>query len=97
MSDFSLQEVTEVENSNQMVEQERNVSETVEITSPYDHTPVKWRNISDILAQCNLCIVEPEKYEEAAQDKAWVKAMKEELSMIERNETWKLVDRPSDK
>ncbi|KAM1012444.1 hypothetical protein ACFX15_041792 [Malus domestica] len=97
VSDFSIQEVTEVENSNQMEEQDRDVSETVEITSPYDHTPVKWRNISDILAQCNLCIVEPEKYEEAAQDEAWIKAMKEELSMIEKNETWKLVDRPSDK
>ncbi|CAL8085699.1 unnamed protein product [Prunus armeniaca] len=64
---------------------------------PYDHTPLKWRNINDILAQCNLCIVEPEKYEEAAQDKAWIKAMEEELSMIEKNETWELVDRPSDK
>lgn len=58
---------------------------------------MKWRNISDILAQCNLCIVEPEKYEEAAQDKAWIKPMEEGLSIIEKNGTWELVDRPSDK
>ena len=82
MHDLNLYEVAEVDDSHpspcvdsQMEEQERNVSETAGITGPYDHTPVKWRNISDILAQCNLCIVEPKKYEEAAQDKAWIKAM----------------------
>ncbi|CAL8169979.1 unnamed protein product [Prunus armeniaca] len=77
--------------------QENVIHEHADISQPYDHTPLKWRNINDILAQCNLCIVEPEKYEEAAQDKAWIKAMEEELSMIEKNETWELVDRPSDK
>ncbi|KAI5317658.1 hypothetical protein L3X38_037365 [Prunus dulcis] len=102
--DPSLHEVIEVEDSypspcisSQIEDQERNIHGTAEITRPYDHTPIKWRNISDILAQCNLCIVEPEKYEEAAQDKAWIKAMEDELSMIEKNETWELVDRPSDK
>ncbi|KAI5311998.1 hypothetical protein L3X38_041171 [Prunus dulcis] len=71
--DPSLHEVTEVEDSypspcisSQIEDQERNIHGTTEITRPYDHTPVKWRNISDILAQCNLCIVELEKYEEAA-------------------------------
>ncbi|KAM2999420.1 hypothetical protein FF2_040954 [Malus domestica] len=54
-------------------------------------------NINDIMAQCNLCIVEPEKFEEAAQDQTWVKAVEEELSMIEKNGTWELVYRPSDK
>ncbi|CAL9010025.1 unnamed protein product [Prunus brigantina] len=78
-------------------EQEMSIHESAKLSQPYDHTPVKWRNVSDILAQCNLCIVEPVKYEEAAQDKAWIKAMEEELSMIEKNGTWKLVDRPSDK
>ncbi|KAM0997730.1 hypothetical protein ACFX2C_007582 [Malus domestica] len=78
-------------------EQESSIHESIKISQPYDHTLVKWRSINDIMAQCNLCIVEPEKYEEAAQDKAWVKAMEEELSMIEKNRTWELVDRPSDK
>ncbi|BBG96481.1 transposable element gene [Prunus dulcis] len=102
--DFSLHEVTEVDNncaspcsSPQAEEQERNIHDTAEITKPYDHTPVKWRSINDILAQCNLCIVEPEKYEEAAQDQSWIKAMEDELSMIEKNGTWELVNRPSDK
>ena len=51
-------------------EQESSTHESTKISQPYDHTPMKWRNISDILEQCNLCIVEPEKYEEATQDKA---------------------------
>ena len=66
-------------------------------TQAYDHSPLKWRRLDDILAQCNLCIIEPEKFEEAAQDKSWVKAMEDELQMIEKNDTWELVDRESGK
>ncbi|KAM1480911.1 hypothetical protein ACFX2I_028001 [Malus domestica] len=66
-------------------------------TQFFDHTPLKWRKLDDVLAQCNLCIIEPEKYEDAAKDESWMNAMKDELSMIEKNETWKLVDRPSNK
>ncbi|KAI5348776.1 hypothetical protein L3X38_001663 [Prunus dulcis] len=47
--------------------------------------------------KCNLCIIEPERYAEAAQDKAWVKALEDELQMIENNGTWELVDRPTEK
>ncbi|CAL8176707.1 unnamed protein product [Prunus armeniaca] len=78
-------------------EQERIIHQSAKISQPYDHTPIRWRNICDILAQCNLCIVKLEKYEETAQDKAWIKAMEEKLSMIDKNGTWELVDRPSDK
>jgi hypothetical protein len=44
-----------------------------------------------------MCIIEPENYQEAAGDKAWQEAMKEELEMIEKNNTWELVERPTDK
>ncbi|KAM1099314.1 hypothetical protein TB2_005809 [Malus domestica] len=27
----------------------------------FDNTPLKWRNLNDVLAQCNLCIMDPEK------------------------------------
>ncbi|BBH08996.1 transposable element gene [Prunus dulcis] len=30
-----------------------------------DHTPKKWKSINDIMAQCNMCIMEPENFEEA--------------------------------
>ncbi|CAL8138644.1 unnamed protein product [Prunus armeniaca] len=66
-------------------------------TQAYDHTPLKWRKLDDVLAQCNLCIMEPEKYADAAQDESWLKAMTDELQMIEKNGTWELVDRPTEK
>ena len=44
-----------------------------------------------------MCIIEPENYQEAFGDKAWQEAMKEELEMIEKNNTWELVERSIDK
>mgnify|MGYP001791670327 CR=1 FL=1 len=41
--------------------------------------------------------MEPHNYEEASKDKVWIKAMEEEIKMIEKNETWELVDPPSNK
>ncbi|BBH06928.1 multidrug resistance-associated protein 9 [Prunus dulcis] len=66
-------------------------------TQRLDHTPHKWRSINDIMAQCNMCIVEPDNFEEADLDESWRCAMEAELEMIEKNNTWKLVDRPSNK
>ncbi|CAL2238905.1 unnamed protein product [Prunus armeniaca] len=60
----------------------------------FDHTPKKWRSVNEIMAKCNVCIVEPKNYEDAAQDESWRKAMEAELEMIEKNDTWKLVERP---
>ncbi|CAL2276373.1 unnamed protein product [Prunus armeniaca] len=39
----------------------------------------------------------PESFDEAATDEAWRKAMENEISMIEKNQTWELVNRPFDK
>ncbi|PKI72239.1 hypothetical protein CRG98_007376 [Punica granatum] len=36
-------------------------------------------------------------FEEAKEDKKWVFAMMEELNMIEKNQTWDLVERPQDR
>ncbi|KAI5329222.1 hypothetical protein L3X38_028619 [Prunus dulcis] len=59
-----------------------------------DHTPKKWRSVNEIMAQCNICIVEPESFEDANLDESWRNAMKAELEMIEKNNAWTLVDRP---
>ncbi|KAB2617076.1 retrovirus-related Pol polyprotein from transposon TNT 1-94 [Pyrus ussuriensis x Pyrus communis] len=37
----------------------------------FDHTPLKWRNLNEVFAQCNLCIMDPEKYEDAKQNGTW--------------------------
>ncbi|KAM1198763.1 hypothetical protein FF2_010062 [Malus domestica] len=69
----------------------------VPISGSYDHTPQKWKSLSEVYAQCNMSIIEPEDFSEAVKDDAWKKAMTEEILMIEKNSTWELVDRPSSK
>ena len=64
----------------------------------YDHTPVRGtRSLANIYARCNLVVFEPAGYEEAAKDPKWIEAMKEELRMIQKNQTWILVDKPNHK
>ena len=53
--------------------------------------------LSDIYERCNVAIMEPVGYEEAVADKRWVAALKEEFEMIEKNQTWMLVDRTTNK
>ena len=43
-----------------------------------------------------LSIVEPSSFEEAKNDEHWIKEMEEELSQIEKNETWEPIPRPKD-
>ncbi|CAL9003035.1 unnamed protein product [Prunus brigantina] len=62
-----------------------------------DHTPLKYKSIAEVYARCNLCIIEPKTFEEAVKDEACQKAMENEIEMIEKNKTWELVDRPTDK
>ncbi|CAL8075087.1 unnamed protein product [Prunus armeniaca] len=35
-----------------------------------DHTPLKYKSIAEVYAICNLCIIEPETFEEAVKDEA---------------------------
>ncbi|BBH07158.1 multidrug resistance-associated protein 9 [Prunus dulcis] len=75
--------------------EERSVVDTG--TQDIDHTPLKYKSLTEIYERCNICIIEPETFEEVVKDAAWQKAMEAELEMIEKNETWELVKRPSDK
>ncbi|KAM1582902.1 hypothetical protein ACFX10_030580 [Malus domestica] len=49
------------------------------------------------MAQCYMCIVELENYDDATKDESWRKAMEAELETIENNKTWQLVERLFDK
>jgi len=40
---------------------------------------------------------EPIEFDKAVTNKMWVKAMKKEIDSIEKNQTWELVDPPSNK
>jgi hypothetical protein len=60
-----------------------------------DEPPIRGTKLlSDIYQRCNVAIYEPAGYEEAFKDIKWKKAMEEEMSMIQKNKTWDLVDRP---
>lgn len=58
---------------------------------------LKTRSLLEIYERCNVAILEPNIYEEASKHEVWIEAMKEEIGMIEKNDTWKLVDKPKDR
>ncbi|CAL9016478.1 unnamed protein product, partial [Prunus brigantina] len=103
----STEEENEVTTSSTPATQLENISSSVEMITDASNadsssdspssTPVKLRDIAEIYARCNMSIIEPENFAEASKDKAWQKAMEIEMEMIEKNETWELVDRPSAK
>ncbi|KAL2345957.1 hypothetical protein Fmac_007242 [Flemingia macrophylla] len=63
-----------------------------------DDQPIRGtRSLSDIYQRCNVAVMEPVDYNEAATDSKWVSAMKEELDMIEKHQTWELTEKPKDK
>ncbi|KAL5731634.1 hypothetical protein ACHQM5_004343 [Ranunculus cassubicifolius] len=57
----------------------------------------KVRSLRDIYETCNFTTLEPESFEVASRREEWKDAMKEEITMIEKNKTWELVERPKDK
>ena len=63
-----------------------------------DEQPVRGtRLLSDIYARCNIAVLEPAGVAEAMKEQKWKSAMEEELQMIEKYQTWKLVERPQNK
>nr|CAH66391.1 OSIGBa0134J07.9 [Oryza sativa] len=46
---------------------------------------------------CNYSVVEPQSFQEAEKHDNWIKAMEDEIHMIEKNNTWEFVDRPRDR
>jgi predicted nucleotidyltransferase len=58
-----------------------------------DEAPVRGtRLLDDIYQSCNVAVLKPAEFEKAKNDLKWIYAIKEELRMIEKNQTWKLVD-----
>jgi len=65
--------------------------------SSLESTPRRVRSLVDIYETCNMAMIEPNCYEEASKQEVWVKAMEEEVKMIEKNNTWELVNCPQGK
>ncbi|RVW87522.1 Retrovirus-related Pol polyprotein from transposon RE1 [Vitis vinifera] len=63
-----------------------------------DDEPIKGtRSLSNIYQRCNIATIEPTRHEEVGANKKWMDAMKEELKIIEKNQAWELVDKPTHK
>jgi len=63
-----------------------------------DHVPVRGtRTLQDVYERCSLVVTEPSSSIEARSIDVWRKAMLQELSLIEKNKTWKLADLPNNK
>ncbi|KAL0448265.1 UNVERIFIED_CONTAM: Retrovirus-related Pol polyprotein from transposon TNT 1-94 [Sesamum latifolium] len=61
--------------------------------------PRKTRPLSEIYESTEqvLFASEPPLFEDASKDERWTKAMNEEMSTVENNKTWELVDLPKGK
>jgi len=63
-----------------------------------DDAPIRGtRLLSDIYDRCNVTIIKPASYHEAMENLKWRTAMQEELFMIEKHQTWELVERPENR
>lgn len=51
------------------------------------------RLLFDIYERCNVVVLEIENFTKAEKDPKWIDAMKEELNMIKKNQTWELVSK----
>ncbi|KAG8498675.1 hypothetical protein CXB51_005061 [Gossypium anomalum] len=69
-----------------------------EAEDDYDDAPIRGtRTLADIYKRCAMTIVEPSCYVEAVKEECWKKAMEAELKMIQKNDTWELVNRPENR
>ncbi|CAA0825713.1 cysteine-rich RLK (RECEPTOR-like protein kinase) 8 [Striga hermonthica] len=76
---------------------QRTTTPSTEEQSSPESPPRKVQTLREIYETCNFDTMEPESFEAAVKEKEWVKAMKEEIRMIEKNKTWELVDPPNNK
>ena len=58
---------------------------------------LKIKSLAEIYEGCNFAVNEPSSFGEASLNVEWNDAMKEELSMINKNGTWELTSRPEDR
>ncbi|CAA0840542.1 Uncharacterized mitochondrial protein AtMg00820 [Striga hermonthica] len=75
----------------------RTTTPSTEEQSSQESPPRKVRTLREIYETSIFATMEPESFEAAVKEKKWVKAMEEEIRMIEKNKTWELVNPPNNK
>ncbi|KAG8492199.1 hypothetical protein CXB51_009896 [Gossypium anomalum] len=64
----------------------------------FDDVPIRGtRSLAEIYERAHIALVEPTCFEEAVKHEGWKQAMADEISMIEKNQTWKLVEKPANR
>lgn len=94
---FTNNENDEISNQHQHEGVEDQIDRIEEADDNIDHVPLRgYRSLAEVYGRCNLAVLEPTNCFEALQSEVWKSAM-EEISMIEKNQTWTLVDEPRNK
>ncbi|GKD84395.1 retrovirus-related pol polyprotein from transposon TNT 1-94 [Tanacetum coccineum] len=95
--DWNVDEVKRHEDtfSNETHHDEIDIPE-FDIEDTTDTDVLRTRQLVDVYESCNS-VIEPESYMDASKHSEWIDAMKAELEMIKKNNTWKLVDLPKGK
>jgi len=93
-------ELDAAKNIDQQTNAAENIDQQTELDAAenVDDQPVKGtRSLTDIYSRCNVAKAEPIDVEKAMNSQVWITAMKEELVMIDKNQTWMLVHRLANK
>lgn len=77
--------------------EQENEDETASESSQPDSFVLNTKSLAEIYERCNLAAIEPSIFKEAVKYEHWRNAMKEELRMIEKNKTWSLKPRPTNR
>ena len=77
-------------------------SATSSLVSSPSPPPKRTKSLNEIYGYTNFALmsqieVEPRCFEYVVKDLDWWKAMDEDMAMIKKNETWELVDPPTEK
>lgn len=72
--------------------------EPTQVIELLPNSPVRrTMSLAEINETCNLVLMELESFEAAQKQEVWRQAVIGEIKMIEKNETWELVDHLQDK
>ncbi|KAG8485239.1 hypothetical protein CXB51_021138 [Gossypium anomalum] len=64
----------------------------------FDDVPIRGtRSLAEIYERAHIALVEPSCFEEAVKHEGRKQAMADEISMIEKNQTWELVEKPANR
>ncbi|XP_049369395.1 uncharacterized protein LOC125834275 [Solanum verrucosum] len=68
-------------------------NEDLEAQNDKDFFVRRTRTFAKICGRCNLVFPKPSNFQDAGGIEEWMRGMKEEIAMIEKNKTWKLIDK----